>query len=118
VCLSKDAYPHDVVMRSGVFAISLLGVGQEAISNRFAGFDPSVVDRFDGIDVFTAETGSPLLPGAIAWLDCVVKSTHDTTTHTIFIGEVIFAKVESERRPIVYYNRGYHTLVPVEAATS
>lgn len=118
VCLNKDAYPHEMVKRSGVFAISLLGVGQDELSNRFAGLDPNVVDRFEGVEVFTAETGSPLLAGAIAWLDCVVKSTHDTTTHTIFIGEVIFAKVEPERRPIVYYNRSYHALVPVEAATS
>jgi flavin reductase (DIM6/NTAB) family NADH-FMN oxidoreductase RutF len=114
VCLNKETYAHDLVLRSGVFAISMLGVGQEALSNRFAGLDPTVTDRFEGLSLITADTGSPLLPGAIAWLDCIVKSTHDTTTHTIFFGEVVFAGADPERAPLVYYNRGYHVLVAVE----
>ncbi len=114
VCLNKGAYAHDLVMRSGVYAISMLGVGQEWLSNRFAGLEPNVVDRFEGLDVFTAETGSPLLPGAIAWLDCIVKSKHDVSTHTIFFGEVVFAGYDAERAPLVYHNRAYHALVAVE----
>jgi flavin reductase (DIM6/NTAB) family NADH-FMN oxidoreductase RutF len=114
VCLNKDAYAHDLVKRSGVFAISMLGVGQDWLSNRFAGLDPNVTDRFEGLELITGETGSPLLPGAIAWLDCRVKSTHDTSTHTVFFGEVVFAGNDPERAPLVYYNRGYHALVAVE----
>ena len=114
VCLNKDTYAHELVKRSGVYAISMLGVGQEWLSNRFAGLDHKVTDRFEGLDLMTADTGSPLLPGAIAWLDCIVKSTHDVTTHTIFFGEVVFAAYDSERAPLVYQNRGYHALAAVE----
>lgn len=110
VCLNKEAYAHALVHRSGVFAISMLGAGQEALSNRFAGLDPTITDRFAGLELSIAETGSPLLPGAIAWLDCVVINRLETGTHTIFIGEVVFAKSEAGRAPLVYYNRSYHTL--------
>ena len=118
VCLSKDTYTHDLVQRSGVYAISMLGVGQDGLSNRFAGLDPDVVDRFEGLQITVAETGSPLIPGAIAWLDCIVKSTHDTYTHTIFIGEVVYAWSDVDRAPLVYHNRGYHALVAVEPTQS
>jgi flavin reductase (DIM6/NTAB) family NADH-FMN oxidoreductase RutF len=116
VCLNKESYAHALVKRSGIFAISILGVGQEALSNRFAGLDPAVTDRFEGLNLTTAQTGCPLLPGAIAWLDCIVRSEHDTYTHTIFIGEVVFARRDEEHAPLVYHNRSYHTLVAVEAS--
>ncbi len=118
VCLSKDTYTHDLVRQSDVYAISMLGVGQDGLSNRFAGLDPNVVDRFEGLQIAIAETGSPLIPGAVAWLDCIVKSTHDTHTHTIFIGEVVYAWSDPDRAPLVYHNRGYHALVAVEPTES
>jgi flavin reductase (DIM6/NTAB) family NADH-FMN oxidoreductase RutF len=116
VCLNKSTYAHDLVRESGVYAISMLAAGQEALSNRFAGFDPSITDRFEGLELTAAETGSPLLPGAAAWLDCQVRSTVDTGTHTIFIAEVVYAQVDAEAAPLVYHNRGYRILTePVKA---
>ena len=112
VCLNKKAYCYDLVKHSGVFAVSMLSVVQSALSNRFAGFVPDVVDRFEGVEVTTAQTGSPLLPGAVAHLDCVVVSTHDTTTHTIFVAEVVYAYVDPEKSPLVYHDRSYHALCP------
>lgn len=114
VCLNKESYAHDIVQKSGAFAISLLSNGQEALSNRFAGLDPTITDRFAGLEVVTAETGSPLLPNAIGWLDCQVRVAHDSTTHTIFVGEVVFAQNNPDRAPLVYYNRSYQMLVAVE----
>lgn len=113
VCLNKDTFAHHLVSQSGIYAISMLAQGQEALSQRFAGFDPTVTDRFEGISFNTAETGSPLLPGAVVWLDCVVVNSIQTGTHTIFIGEVIFAQTNPDRAPLVYHNRKYHTLVEV-----
>ncbi len=118
VCLNKQSYCHAVVERSGVYAVSMLGQGQDWLSNRFAGLDPSVTDRFADLDFSTAVTGSPLLPDAIAWLDCQVVSTHETTTHTIFIAEVVYAHVDPEKQPLVYHNRSYHVLTSVEQTES
>lgn len=114
VCLSKDSACHPFVLKSGVYAVSMLGVGQHELSNRFAGFDPTVTDRFEGVEVTTAATGSPLLPGAIAHLDCEVRSMHETTTHTIFFAEVVYAQVDEGKMPLVYHNRGYNVLKPIE----
>jgi flavin reductase (DIM6/NTAB) family NADH-FMN oxidoreductase RutF len=77
VCLNKNTHTHALVAKSGVYAISLLAANQEALSNRFAGFEPDLEDRFDGVPIATAETGAPLLVGALAWLDCRVKQSVD-----------------------------------------
>ncbi|HRE49317.1 MAG TPA: flavin reductase family protein [Aggregatilineales bacterium] len=112
VCLNKDTYAHALVRQSGVYAISMLGQGQEALSNRFAGIDKTITDRFAGIAYTTAETGSPLLAGAIAWFDCAVVNSIETGTHTIFIAEVIAAHSEPDLAPLLYHNRTYKRLVP------
>lgn len=116
VCLNKETYAHDLVMKSGVYGISLLGVGQEVLSNRFAGLDPTVSDRFAGLNLITAVTGAPLLADAIAWFDCVVKQTLDTTTHTIYVAEVVYANSDPSRAPLVYHNRSYNVLTAVETS--
>jgi flavin reductase (DIM6/NTAB) family NADH-FMN oxidoreductase RutF len=113
VCLNKQSFAHDFVKRAGVFGVSLLGKEQAALSQRFAGLDPTVTgDRFEGVPYSTAETGAPLLEGAVGILDCVVRAAHDASTHTIYIGEVVYAQAFPERTPLIYYNRQYHNLVP------
>lgn len=113
VCLNKTTFAHAQVTKSGVYAVSLLANGQEAISNRFAGLEPNVTDRFEGVETATAETGSPLIVGAVGLLDCIVRAAHDANTHTIFIGEVVFAQAGPEQVPLVYYNRKYQRMEPI-----
>jgi flavin reductase (DIM6/NTAB) family NADH-FMN oxidoreductase RutF len=116
VCLNKESFGHKIVREAGVYAISMLAGPQVDLSNRFAGVDPAITDRFAGVAYHTAETGSPLLEGALAWFDCKVVSMHETGTHTIFIAEVVYAhsaEINSEGlpEPLVYHNRAYKRLV-------
>ena len=41
---------------------------------RFA--NPEIEDRFAGIEFEQAVTGSPILPGCLAWLDCKLHQAH------------------------------------------
>lgn len=121
VCINKNTGTHDPLLAAGTFAVSMLGVGQELISNRFAGFDPTVTthaQRFDGLGLHVAVTGAPLIQGAVGWLDCVVREKVETGTHTIFIGEVVFAQAFTETQPLVYYNRSYQLMTPIQQQQS
>jgi flavin reductase (DIM6/NTAB) family NADH-FMN oxidoreductase RutF len=71
-----------------------------------------VSDRFAGIDVYTAKTGCPLLPGVLGWLDCRLAAAHDGGDHTIFVGEVVAADVADVDNPILYYKRQWRELGP------
>ncbi len=109
-CIERVVRTHALVQSSRVFAISFLREGQEPISNRFAGRQTDVSDRFEGLSTFTAVTGSPILADNLGYLDCVVTTTYEAGSHTIFLAEVVDAKVQNSQRPLVYFDRNYHRL--------
>jgi flavin reductase (DIM6/NTAB) family NADH-FMN oxidoreductase RutF len=110
VCIAKHLFTHGVVTHSGVFAVSILGVEHLEWGMRFAGMFPEIEDRFAGINYTTAETGCPILPGALGWLDCRVAHAYDGGDHTIFVGEVIAAGAEEDGAPILYFHRTWRRL--------
>jgi len=63
-----------------------------------------------GMGTFTLATGSPLLSGGLAYLDCQVISKLDCGTSTIFVGEVVATQSVKEGNPLLYFNRGYRKL--------
>ena len=55
------------------------------------------------------QTGLPLLDGALATLECRVVESHEAGDHTIFIGQVESASVETGR-PLVYFHGAYQAV--------
>jgi flavin reductase (DIM6/NTAB) family NADH-FMN oxidoreductase RutF len=53
-------------------------------------------------------TGSPMLDGAVAWIDCEVEAEHDGGDHTIVVGRVVHVDVaEGEFHPLLFYRAGF-----------
>ena len=112
VCLHKEASTAQLLQTTHHFAVSVLAVDQAHFSDRFAGRVPleSKEERFIGVPTRTAVTGSPILTDCVAWLDCVVYDQIDGSTHWIVVGEVVATGASPERRPLLYFDRDYHTL--------
>ena len=115
VCIQKQTEAAQAIREGGYFAVSMLGEGQQDISNLFAGFGPELPDGanyFDDLNVILSESGSPILADAMGWLDCKIHATHDGSTHDIFVGEVLEAsgKGEAFKRPLLYYDTEYRQL--------
>jgi flavin reductase (DIM6/NTAB) family NADH-FMN oxidoreductase RutF len=111
VCLERGRPSHEVIERSGVFAVNLLAAGQENVSRFFAASDrPEGPDAFRGIPYRLGRSGVPLLEGAVARMECRIAASHPGGDHTIFVGLVEAASVDPGRRPLVYYNRAYRML--------
>jgi len=114
VCLQKITDTAQAILESGAFAVSMLGEGQEHLSNLFAGYVPLEPDqdRFEGIPLHVAATGSPIITEAMGWLDCKLHAAHDGSTHHIFIGQVVAASDQGEGSPppLLYHNREYRKL--------
>lgn len=87
VCLHKEAQAHDPLLESGHFGVSFLGSNQEELALRFS--RSQVEDRFAGVDVVEGPLGSPLISGALAWLECAVREVHPGGDHSIIVGEVV-----------------------------
>lgn len=113
VCVGKHAYSHGLIAQSRAFAVNILSQAQQEWGARFA--NPKIVDRFAGIEYSTAITGSPILPGSLAWVDCTLHQAHDAGDHTIFVGKVVAGDVVPSEAlaalpPLLYYNRDWRTL--------
>lgn len=104
ICLAKKIYTREVLSQSGVFAVNILSDEQLEIGKLFAGMYPEIEDRFAGKECFTAETGSPIIPGVLAWVDCEIVSTYEEGDHTIFVGKVLKCDVQ-DASPLLYHHR-------------
>src|SRR5512135_3493441 len=49
VTLRKLTHTHDLVVKSGMFAVTILAADQKELSERFAGKVPNIQDRFEGV---------------------------------------------------------------------
>ena len=75
------------IARAGSFCVNVLGDHQEELCR---GFAVSGGDKFDGVDWHPAPvTGSPVIEGSLAWVDCRVELVHDAGDHELIIGKVL-----------------------------
>jgi flavin reductase (DIM6/NTAB) family NADH-FMN oxidoreductase RutF len=100
-----------MIEQSGVFGVSMLAYNQRDLSEIFAGFGRRLGDRFAGLETFTLKSGVPLLPGALAWLDCEVFQTVKLPDSLLIIGKVLDGKLGGYKCPLVYHNRAYVDLI-------
>lgn len=110
VSLETGARTLEMVQQSGVFGVTLLNNDQQFISERFAGRQTEFMDRFEDLEVYTLETGVPLLAGGMASFDCSVESAFEAGSHTIIIGKVLAVRISHEKKPLVYFDRAYRHL--------
>lgn len=90
---------------SGSFCINVLGAHQQAVCEMFA---QSGADKFAGHDWHSGVTGSPILSGVLAYIDCELEVEHDAGDHTIAVGRVRdLAVVEPDAQPLLFFRGGY-----------
>ena len=110
VCIDPGAEANGVMRASGVFAVSVLGEDQEAVSRRFAARGR---DKLDGFSFVEGRHGLPLVPGALAHIQCRVRSFHDEGDHTVWVGDVL-ALAAHPGRPLLYHRGSYQRLAGAE----
>lgn len=93
------------------FAMNILARDQEAWSNHFASIRRLPEDPLAAPGLRFGPSGSPLLPGCLAWIDCRLHSRLAAGDHTIYVGEVLDLNVENENaEPLVYLRSQYGTV--------
>lgn len=116
ISLQSTSRTHEMIHQSGAFGLTILSEGQVQVSERFAGKNGESADRFAGLETTTLASGSPLIVGGLAWLDCRVLQTIPAGLNTLFIAEVTASHVMGEGPPLIYHNRGYWRLGEVCSA--
>ena len=112
VCVDRRAGLHELLVRAGAFAVTILAEDQEATARWFASpHRPDGRDQFDGWDwVPGPSSGSPLLQGGSAYLDCRLRTVHDGGDHSIFLGSVHALGPLGGGAPLLWYDGAYRRL--------
>jgi flavin reductase (DIM6/NTAB) family NADH-FMN oxidoreductase RutF len=90
VCVDHNARTHAHLHAKKRFGINILAEDQRAISEYYARLDYSheLAEAEAGARFDRTTKGTPILHGALAYLECRLKSAQDAGDHTIFIAEV------------------------------
>jgi flavin reductase len=114
VCVDHRARTHAHLHARKRFGVNVLSSGQQAISEYYAQsaethqHPEKVGARFE-----RTVHGTPILHGALAYLECRLHSTQAAGDHTIFIAEVEDVEVR-EGDPLLYFRSQYRGSGPTE----
>jgi 3-hydroxy-9,10-secoandrosta-1,3,5(10)-triene-9,17-dione monooxygenase reductase component len=104
LCPAKTSTSWPKIRASGSFCINILAAHQRPICESFA---RSGGDKFAGLAWQPSATGSPLLEGILAYVDCELEVEHDAGDHTIVVGRVKDLGVLASGEPLLFYNGAY-----------
>jgi flavin reductase (DIM6/NTAB) family NADH-FMN oxidoreductase RutF len=91
---------------SGAFCVNVLAADQLDVCLAFAARGG---DKYQEIDWRPGATGSPVIDGVVAWIDCTIERVEDTGDHWFVLGRVHDLGVEREGRPLVFFRGVYGT---------
>lgn len=103
VAPSKASASWPGIAASGAFCVNVLAADQEALA---LGFAASGRNRFEGVGYHAGTSGSPVLEGALAYVDCRIDAVHEAGDHLVAIGAALELGL-GEGQPLVYYRSGF-----------
>jgi 3-hydroxy-9,10-secoandrosta-1,3,5(10)-triene-9,17-dione monooxygenase reductase component len=104
---SSRAWP--LIQRSGKFCVNFLAADQAELSNTMASRG---TDKFADVKwTPSRETGSPMLEGALAQVDCTIHAVHEAGDHYLVIGRVVdlVAHGDGDQDPLLFFRGEYRT---------
>jgi flavin reductase (DIM6/NTAB) family NADH-FMN oxidoreductase RutF len=103
ICLGHAVSAIHHFRAASHFGINILAEDQRALSERFA---RKGHDRFEGVAWHAGQTGVPLLPGALAAIECAVHRIVPMGDHDILVGEMMHAQTR-DGEPLLHFGGGY-----------
>lgn len=110
VTLANQTRTHKMVEQSGLFGVTLLAADQQTIADHFAGVIPDEGDRMAGLTILRLAQNIPVIADGMGELACRVIHQYAMPNSTLFVGEVLEARMEEKSTALIYGNRNYHQL--------
>lgn len=108
---AKTSRAWPLIQRAGKFCVNILAADQEHVSGQMA---TKGVDKFAGIGWQPGvATGSPVIDGTLAHLDCTIHAVYEGGDHYIVVGRVEHLETQAEdaavTEPLLYFKGRYRT---------
>jgi len=105
LCPAKTSMSWPKLRESGSFCINILSSHQKPVCDVFA---QSGVDKFGALAWHPGVTGSPVLDGVLAYVDCDLYAEHDAGDHTIVLGRVRDVNIlDPQGSPLLFFRGAY-----------
>jgi flavin reductase (DIM6/NTAB) family NADH-FMN oxidoreductase RutF len=111
VCVDQRASTHAHLHSKKRFGVNILAEDHRAISEYYArpGRTHERAEEEAGASFDRTKHGTPVLRGALAYLECRLHSAQDAGDHTIFIAEVEDVVVR-DGNPLLYFGSKYRRI--------
>ncbi len=111
VCVDHNAQTHAQLHAKKRFGVNILSEKQQAISEYYARADRTHerAQQEAGARFDRTQHGTPVLHGALAYLECRLHSAQDAGDHTIFIAAVEDLVVR-EGNPLLFFGGQYRKI--------
>jgi flavin reductase ActVB len=106
VCVGRDAEIHDALLAAERFGVNVLAAGQRELARRFADRERQ---HLDDAEVVASPGGVPVIPGALARIECRRQIDVSGGDHIIVTGTLEWSEVE-DGRPLCYFHGDYTEL--------
>jgi len=94
--VKTDSGAHAIIKDTQVFALNVLGKGQQGLAFNFFKSHERDGNSIGGESFTQSPAGAPILGNAPAWVECKLVDTVERGDHSIFIGEVTEAGVAQQ----------------------
>jgi 3-hydroxy-9,10-secoandrosta-1,3,5(10)-triene-9,17-dione monooxygenase reductase component len=102
---SSTSWPR--IAEAGAFCVNILSQDQEALCRSFA---ISGGDKFEGVEWSPGVTGSPIIAGSLAVIECTLGTIYEGGDHELVTGHVVAMEV-GRGTPLVFYRSGFGSFV-------
>jgi flavin reductase (DIM6/NTAB) family NADH-FMN oxidoreductase RutF len=98
VSITKYNFSHDMILNGGVFAMHVLSNDPSIIETSIeilmalGGSSGRDGDKLAGLETKPGVTGTPILLGALSYVEARVTGSLDNDENTIFVGDVVAAE--------------------------
>ena len=125
VCVERATRFHEALAHTDVWGVSILARSAEPAARWLATKGRPLENQLASVDhYYGARTGSALISGALATLECRTFATHPAGDHDVVIGQVVAIEVArdipgavDDQSPLLYYRRGYRHLTEPESTS-
>jgi len=118
VSISKKTYSHSYLADATRFSVSVLADDQAKAASVFSGRAGDPANKFKEVPFIIGAEGSPLISGALCWIECERWNAYDGGDHSLIIGKVLSASVRRHASPLVFSEGRYGTVAPMVLAAS
>ena len=106
IAVAKDRAVESLLHNEDLFALNILNEdNHHKVLKQFLQPFPPGTNRLSGLNLSSTPSNQPILPEALAWIECCVKQRMECGDHWLIYAEVLHGKVLDQNGVTAVHHR-------------